>query len=62
VEDLAAPDSAWFGAFERAGQAGCAQRALLAVCLGLLKLGGQVGEPQLAVSAAARQWLSQRGG
>jgi hypothetical protein len=39
VEDLAAPDSAWFGAFERASQAVRAQGALLAVRLGLLKLG-----------------------
>lgn len=60
VEDLAAPDSAWFGAFERAGQAGRAQRALLAVRLGLLKLGRQFGKPQIAVYAVARQRLSQR--
>jgi hypothetical protein len=60
VEDLAAPDSAWFGAFERAGQAGRAQRALLAVRLGLLKLGWHFGEPQVTVYAVARQRLSPR--
>ncbi len=62
VEDLAAPDSARFGAFERAGQAGRAQRALLAVRLGLFKLIRQFGEPQLASSALAGQQVSQRGG
>jgi hypothetical protein len=61
VEDLAAPDSAWLATFERAGQAGRAQRALLAVGLGLLKLGGHLGEPQLPSSALARQRVSQRG-
>jgi hypothetical protein len=40
VEDLAAPHSAWLGAFERAGQAGRAQWALLAGRLGLFKLIG----------------------
>lgn len=60
VEDLAAPDSAWFGAFKRAGQAGRAQRALLAVRLGLLKLGWQFGEPQIAMYAVARQQPSPR--
>lgn len=60
VEDLAAPDAAWFGAFERAGQAGRAQRAGPAMRLGLLKLGGQLGEPQIAGYAVAGQRLSQR--
>lgn len=44
VEDFAAPDSAWFGAFERADQAGRAQRTRSAVRLGPLELGGQFGE------------------
>ena len=61
MEDLAAPHSAWLGAFDRAGQAGRAQRALLAVGLGPLKLGGHFGEPQLPSSALARQRVSQRG-
>jgi hypothetical protein len=60
VEDLAAPDSVWFGAVERAGQAGRAYPAPLAVRLGLLKLGGQFGEPQIAGYEVARQWVSQR--
>jgi hypothetical protein len=62
LEDLAAPHSVWLGAFERADQAGRAHRALPAVRLGLLKLGRQVGEPQLASSALARQQVSQRVG
>lgn len=60
VKDLAAPDSARFGAFERAGQAVRAQRALLAVRLGLLKLGWQFGEPQVAMYTVARQRPSPR--
>ena len=62
VEDLAAPRTAKLGALERAGQAGRAQRALLAGRLGLLKLGGQFGEPQLAFSPLARQHISRRVG
>lgn len=58
VEDLAAPDSAWLGAFDRAGQAGRAPRAPLAIRLGLLKLCGHFGEPQLPSSALARQQVS----
>lgn len=58
VEDLAAPDSAWFGAFEGPSQAVRAQRAPLAVRLGLLKLGWQFGEPQVAMYAVAGQRLS----
>ena len=42
VEDLTAPHSPWFGAFDRVGQAGHAQRAFVAVCLSLLKLIGLV--------------------
>jgi hypothetical protein len=55
VEDLATPDPVWLGAFERAGQAGRAQRALLAAHLGLLKLMGQFREPHFASSVLARQ-------
>lgn len=58
VDDLAAPDSAWFTAFKCASQAGFAQRTLLALRLGLLKLGGQFGEPQIAVCAGAGKRLS----
>jgi hypothetical protein len=58
---IAAPDSAWFGAFERVGQAGRAQRALLAVRHGLLKLSRQFGKSQIAVYAVARQRVRRRG-
>ena len=61
VEDLAAPDSAWLGALDRAGQADRTQRTLLAVGLGLLKLGGHFGKPKPPSSTLARQRLSQRG-
>jgi hypothetical protein len=58
-EDLAAPDPVGFVSFDRAGQAGPAHRAGLAVFLGELKVGRLVREPQLRVLAVARQRVLQ---
>src|SRR5689334_9401080 len=62
VEDLAAPDPVGLVALDRAGQAGPAHRAAAAVHLGLLQVGGLLGEPQLRVLTLAREQFVEGSG
>src|SRR4051794_38811620 len=61
-EDLAAPDTPWLGAVERAGQAGVPYGTVRAEALGQLQLVRPLREPQVGVLYTARQGTPDRCG